>query len=269
MRGWVAPGSRLSVDRRHRARLLTSTAGAGTTTSVYTNGSGIGEQAGTGTGVGGSNGGTLQHCVDVPLTVAPDGIVYLELPLGGGLGGTIDTGSGRAPGPGMRNGAAPASSTGSSSSPMSTPSRWQTRRGNAWRFRRRSPHLSPAGDQIVNLPSWLWLVGPWAPLSSTVSVPGVRVTAVAVPEQAVWTMGDGAQIVCDGPGVAYDAAIWAAGPAPSCAYTYTSSSAAQPDLRYHAAVTVRWHATWSAIGSSRRRRSRHDRSDDRVHRARR
>ena len=30
----------------------------------------------------------------------------------------------------------------------------------------------------------------------------------------------------------------------------TQSSAAQPDLQYHAAVTVLWHATWTVSGAA-------------------
>ena len=61
-------------------------------------------------------------------------------------------------------------------------------------------------------------------------------------------MGDGGQVVCDGPGTPYDSTIPAAAQSPSCTYTYTHSSATQPNLQFQAAVTVRWHATWTATG---------------------
>jgi hypothetical protein len=110
------------------------------------------------------------------------------------------------------------------------------------------PVTSPAEDQIVNLPTWLWLNTPWEPLTSTASVPGVSVTVRAVPEVAVWTMGDGAQVLCDGPGTPYNLALPEAAQTATCAYTYGRSSALQPDARYRASVTVRWHASWSVAG---------------------
>ena len=111
-----------------------------------------------------------------------------------------------------------------------------------------APQMSPTGDQIVNLPTWLWLAGDWQPLTSTVSVPGVSVTVRAIPDLVVWTMGDGSQVTCDGPGTPYRTGIADAAQSPTCSYTYRHSSATQPRLRYEAAVTVRWHAAWVASG---------------------
>jgi hypothetical protein len=108
--------------------------------------------------------------------------------------------------------------------------------------------MSPAGDQIVNLASWLWLDSEWRPLTSTVTVPGVAVTVRAVPEQVIWAMGDGGAVVCDGPGVAYRRDIPESRQSTTCAHTYRHSSAGEPDRQYRATVTVRWRATWSASG---------------------
>jgi hypothetical protein len=229
--------------------VATRSADASTTTSVYTNGSGIGEQAGTGNGSRGPRGGTSQKCIDVPLTVAPDGTVNLELPLGGGVEGTIHTPPGRMEGTWYAKWCDIADFAGVFFVPAVDPVALAAEARKYLPLPLPRPSLSPAGDQIVNLPSWLWLDGPWAPLSKTVSVPGVSVTVRAVPEQTVWTMGDGAQVVCDGPGSPYRKTSSADAQLPSCAYTYTQSSAAQPDLQYHAAVTVLWHATWTASGA--------------------
>jgi hypothetical protein len=221
---------------------------ADTTGSAITDGSGIGEQAGVGVVAAGHGGGNAPRCVDVPVRDVHDGAGYVVFPTGQVIGVKVSAPAGRAPGTWYAKWCGAGEFDGFF---FVADVNTVALADEAWKrltLPLPQPQLSPAGDQIVNLPSWLWLAGPWAPLSSTVSVPGVQVTAVAVPEQALWTMGDGGQVVCDGPGVAYDAAIWAAAPAPSCAYTYTSSSAARPDLRYHAAVTVRWHATWSASG---------------------
>jgi len=225
-----------------------SPARADTTGSAITDGSGIGEQAGVGVVDSGHGGGPVPLCVDVPVRDLADGVGYVVFPTGDAIAVKVSSPDGRTAGTWYAKWCGAGEFDGfffvASVNTVALAD-------EAWKrlpLPAPQPQLSPAGDQIVNLPSWLSLIGPWAPLSSTVSVPGVRVTAVAVPEQAVWMMGDGGQVVCDGPGIAYDAAIWAAAPPPSCAYTYTTSSAAQPDLRYHAAVTVRWHATWSASG---------------------
>lgn len=110
------------------------------------------------------------------------------------------------------------------------------------------PVMSPGGDQIVNLASWLWIGGPWAVRTSTVSVPGVSVTVTARPETAIWSMGDGTQVVCDGPGTPYDPAQPESSQQPTCAHTYRRSSAREPGLSFDASVTVRWHATWTVSG---------------------
>jgi hypothetical protein len=224
------------------------TAHADTTGSVTTDDTGIRQQVGVGVSSGGHRGGKAEQCIDVPLTDVHDGIAYMPLPLGAGLEVKVDPPPGQPAGTWYVKWCGAAEFGGFFFVSSVNPIALAVEASKRLPLPLPRPELSPSGDQIVNLPSWLWLGGRWAPLSSTVSVPGVSVTAVAVPEQVVWTMGDGGQVVCDGPGVAYDAAIPAAAQSPSCAYTYTNSSAAQPDLHYQAAVTVRWHATWSAIG---------------------
>jgi hypothetical protein len=222
------------------------TARADTTGSAITDGTGIGEQAGVGVVAGGHDGGSTP-CVDEPVRDVHDGIGYVRFPLGDDVAVTVTAPAGQTSGTWYAKWCGAGEFDGFFFVANVNPVALADEARKQLDLPLPQPQLNPAGDQIVNLPSWLWLVGPWVPRSSTVSVPGVRVTAVAVPEQVVWTMGDGGAVVCDGPGVAYDSAIWAA-TSPSCAYTYTNSSAAQSDLRYHAAVTVRWHATWSAVG---------------------
>lgn len=109
------------------------------------------------------------------------------------------------------------------------------------------PHLSPAGDQIVNLPSWLW-VGGWEPERSSVSVPGITVTVTAHPESVFWSMGDGTTVVCNGAGTPYDPNRPEAEQTPTCTHTFRRSSASQPGLTYPLAVTVRWRASWDVSG---------------------
>lgn len=110
------------------------------------------------------------------------------------------------------------------------------------------PQLSPVGDQIVNLPTWMWLTSGWSSENSSVAVPGIAVTVNADPVSATWSMGDGSLVVCDGPGTPYDPAAPSSAQAPTCIHTYTRSSASQSDHVYPVSVTVRWHATWDVSG---------------------
>jgi hypothetical protein len=107
---------------------------------------------------------------------------------------------------------------------------------------------SPVGDQLVNLPTWLWLDGDWAPVEATASVPGVSVTARAVPESATWSMGDGSEVVCRGPGTRYAAGRDPASPSPDCGHTYRTSSAGRPGETFTVSVSVDWTVTWSGAG---------------------
>lgn len=122
-----------------------------------------------------------------------------------------------------------------------------------------SPEIkaSPAEQQLVTLPTWLWLErGAWRKASATASVPGVSVTAVARPTSVVWSMGDGGSKVCHGPGTPYrpreasKPRLNPKRPSPDCGYTYRSSSAGQPDDAYRVSATVNWSVTWSGAGQS-------------------
>ncbi|WP_413810548.1 hypothetical protein [Streptomyces sp. OE57] len=116
---------------------------------------------------------------------------------------------------------------------------------------------SPADEQLVTLPTWLWLEpGAWRRMSATASVPGVSVAAVARPTSVDWTMGDGGSKVCHGPGTPYrpsQASRRSSYPrksSPDCGYTYHSSSAGQPGDAYPVSATVHWSVTWSGAGQS-------------------
>ncbi|WP_257231871.1 hypothetical protein [Streptomyces sp. Rer75] len=116
---------------------------------------------------------------------------------------------------------------------------------------------SPADEQLVTLPTWLWLErDAWRKVTATASVPGVSVTAVARPTSVEWSMGDGGSEVCHGPGTPYrssEASRQDANPrkpSPDCGYTYHSSSAEQPDNAYRVSATMHWSVTWSGAGES-------------------
>jgi hypothetical protein len=108
---------------------------------------------------------------------------------------------------------------------------------------------NPAGDQLVNLSTWLWLDrGGWGPVSATAEVPGVSVTAVATPTSVTWSMGDGGSVTCTGPGSPFPAGGDPKGTSPDCGYTYHTSSAGRPGDAFPVTATVNWTVTWSGAG---------------------
>ncbi|MDT8916032.1 hypothetical protein [Amycolatopsis sp. PS_44_ISF1] len=110
---------------------------------------------------------------------------------------------------------------------------------------------SPAGTQLVRLPTWLWLDrAMWQPRSATASVPGVSVTATATPASASWSMGDGSTVTCAGPGTPFPAHGDPQAASPDCGHTYQRSSAGSPAERFPATATVAWRITWSGAGAS-------------------
>ncbi|MCQ4084388.1 hypothetical protein NGB36_28355 [Streptomyces sp. RB6PN25] len=112
---------------------------------------------------------------------------------------------------------------------------------------RMNPDASAA--QVVRVPTWLWVDrGVWRPVSKTVQVPGVTVTATATPQQVIWSMGDGGSVSCAGPGTPYSAAYPADASSPDCGYTYVRSSAGQPGEAFTVTATVVWTAVWHGGG---------------------
>lgn len=109
---------------------------------------------------------------------------------------------------------------------------------------------NPPADQLVNLPTWMWLSSGWGPASATAAVPGVSVTAVARPTSVTWAMGDGSTVTCTGAGTAFRAGTDPKSPSPDCGHIYRHSSAGQPSQKYPVAATVHWTVTWSGAGQS-------------------
>lgn len=104
-------------------------------------------------------------------------------------------------------------------------------------------------DQLVNLESWLWVEpATWGTRSATASVPNESATVTAVPVSVTWTMGDGGQVTCRGPGVPYDTRRPPTDQHTNCSYTYRRSSAGQPGERYPVTATTTWAITWTATG---------------------
>jgi hypothetical protein len=112
-----------------------------------------------------------------------------------------------------------------------------------------SIELSPSGQQLVNLPTWLSLgSGSWGAQSASAAVPGVTVTATATPQSVSWSLGDGHTVTCDGPGTSYTASENPGAPSPTCGFTYRTSSAGQVGAMFTATATVRWSVIWAGAG---------------------
>lgn len=111
--------------------------------------------------------------------------------------------------------------------------------------------LSPAGRQLVNLPTWLWLDrAGWGAASATAAVPGESVTATATPTSVTWVLGDGSTVTCHGPGTPYTSSMNASGGSPDCGHTYLRSSAGQPGAAFAVTATVHWSVTWAGAGQA-------------------
>ncbi|WP_410634326.1 hypothetical protein [Amycolatopsis sp. cmx-4-83] len=109
---------------------------------------------------------------------------------------------------------------------------------------------NPAGDQLVTLPTWLWLDrSSWGDVSATASVPGVSVTAVAKPTSVTWSMGEGGSVACTGPGSSFPGGGDPKSASPDCGYTYKASSAGQRSDAFPVTATVNWTVTWSGAGT--------------------
>ncbi|MEV0523993.1 hypothetical protein AB0I66_11275 [Streptomyces sp. NPDC050439] len=103
--------------------------------------------------------------------------------------------------------------------------------------------------QLVRVPTWMWLDRVmWKPVSETAEVPGVSVTATAIPRTATWRMGDGKRVVCEGAGTRYSAKHAAHSESPDCGHTYLRSSAGQPKEAFTVSVTVTWDVEWHGGG---------------------
>jgi hypothetical protein len=103
-------------------------------------------------------------------------------------------------------------------------------------------------EQLVDVSTWLWLnAAAWHQQTATAAAGPVSATATATPVEVVWSMGDGHQVTCAGPGTPYDSSNPNA--TTDCSYTWTQSSAGQPDGANQVTATVYWQVAWTATGA--------------------
>jgi len=108
---------------------------------------------------------------------------------------------------------------------------------------RTSP--SERGRLYVQIPTWLWIDSSWwQPYTATAHAGRVWSTVTARPVSVTWDTGDGANVVCRGPGVA-----WSPGAredASNCTHTYRRSSTGVDGGTFDLSATVRLEITWTS-----------------------
>lgn len=113
--------------------------------------------------------------------------------------------------------------------------------------------LSPSErhEQIVQLPTWMWVDGQaWKTHTARAEAGGAWADAKAVPTRVIWNMGNGDTVVCNGPGKPYDTRRPGKAQSSNCTYTYETSSAGRPHNRYTVSATVVYRATWKGSNGS-------------------
>jgi hypothetical protein len=105
-------------------------------------------------------------------------------------------------------------------------------------------------DSVVGVPVYLWVPSEtWEPQEATAEIPGVAVTVRAVPDRAVWDMGNGDRVECRGPGEPWDPSLPEEGQPSTCRYTYGATSVGQPNERFPVTATIYWRTSWTVVGA--------------------
>ena len=109
------------------------------------------------------------------------------------------------------------------------------------------PEERPGSVGLVGMPVWLWAASPdqhtWGPITRSASASGVTVTATAKVQRMRWQMGDGAVVMCTGPGTVYEDRFGKAD-SPTCGYRYRKQGT------YTVRAESQWSVAWSGMGLS-------------------
>lgn len=107
---------------------------------------------------------------------------------------------------------------------------------------RMNPEVSR--DQVVNLPTWLWVEPRNQQRTTRTEGPtSVEVTASVVSVR--FDTGDGETLTCPGGGTPYDPARAESAQRSTCTHTWRHSSASAPGGTYRLTATVTWGLGWS------------------------
>ena len=102
--------------------------------------------------------------------------------------------------------------------------------------------LSPpiGARQLVGVPTWLWVAGPWRPLRASATLGGVTSTVTATPTTATWTLDDGSSVTCHGPGTPYDPRRPAEAQHSDCTHLFEVAG------HFNLTATVTYRVTWTS-----------------------
>jgi hypothetical protein len=107
------------------------------------------------------------------------------------------------------------------------------------------PRVNPPTWQLVGLPMWMWLEGPWERVWATASIGDAWARVDAWPENSLWEFQDGTRLWCD-QGVAYDMWRRPSEQSSGCAHTFTRSSMWSSGGVEWVRVTVTWGVEWTS-----------------------
>lgn len=109
---------------------------------------------------------------------------------------------------------------------------------------------SPPLDRLrtlVNIETWLW-VDPTTTYDSEPATAGfVTVTAHAEYAGTIFDMGDGTSLRCSTTGIPWSKSAEKSGG--NCFHVFTQSSGGEPDNKFQATATTRWHYWWAINGA--------------------
>ena len=109
------------------------------------------------------------------------------------------------------------------------------------------PEPAPGRIGVVGMPTWMWADQPdaltWGPVTRTAGAGGFTVTATAHVTKVVWSMGDGATVVCPTAGTPYRDEFGKQS-SPDCGHTY------EVEGRYTVRATSHWTVDWTGMGQS-------------------
>ena len=99
--------------------------------------------------------------------------------------------------------------------------------------------VAPGRIGLTGLDSYFWLADPPTTVSATAGVPGLPVTAQAVPVQFIWSFGDGQELVTTNAGTR-----WTPYSKGAISHLYETKGI------YDLSVSVIWAASYSVNGGS-------------------
>jgi hypothetical protein len=124
--------------------------------------------------------------------------------------------------------------------------------------------MSPATThwQVVQMPTWVWLRrSDWVPRHATATVPGVTVTATAVPVRLELTYEDGLggtkKVTCNGPGTPYSEDLAAQesprlpvlAASPDCGWVWHYTAVNSLDEKLKVTASVVYDLSWTVSGA--------------------